>query len=164
MANEKRQNTKRTRGNGQGTLYRRGGRGAWLMSWYDHNNKRHTATSGTTDKAAAQRILAKRVAGVALRREGVIDTRKDRFSIEARKSLTEHITDYISHCRHVGQAPRHVDQKQTHLGRLIKLVEASRLNDLTADGIERCMRVQLDDGLSARTANFARQIAVAFAS
>ncbi len=161
---DRKQSRNRQRGNGQGTLYKRKERVVWYMSWYDHIDKRHTASSGTTDKAAAQRILAKRVEGVALRRGGVIDARKDRFSVEGRKPLTEHIADYIGHCRHVGQAPRHVDQKQTHLDRLIKLVEASRLNDLTADGIERYMRAQLDNGLSARTANFARQIAVAFAS
>jgi len=154
----------RTRGNGQGTLYRRGGRGVWLMSWYDNNNKRHSATSGTTDKRAAERILAKRIEGVALRRGGVIDAQKDRYSVESRKPLNQHITDYIGHCRHVGQAPRHVDQKQKHLDRLCDLIDASRLNDLTADGIERYMRKLRDDGLSARTANFARQIAVAFAS
>ena len=161
---DRKKNQSRQRGNGQGTLFRRAGRGAWVMSWYDHYGKRLTATTGTTDKAAAQRILAKRVEGVALRREGVIDARKDRYAVEGRKSLSEHITDYIGHCRHVGQAPRHVDQKRTHLDRLCELIEASRLSDLTADGLERYMRALVDDGRAARTANFARQIAVAFAS
>ena len=161
---DRKQSRNRQRGNGQGSLFKRGGRGPWHMSWFDHDGKRHTATSGTTDKAAATRILAKRVEGVALRRGGVIDARKDRFSVEGRKPLADHMTDYIAHCRHVGQAPRHVDQKETHLGRLRELVGASRLGDLTADGLERYMRSQLDGGLSARTANFARQIAVAFAS
>jgi len=161
---DRKQSRNRQRGNGQGSLFKRDGRGVWQMSWFNHSGKRRTATSGTTDKAAAQRILAKRVEGVALRRGGVIDARKDRFSVEGRKALTDHMADYIAHCRHAGQATRHVDQKETHLDRLRELIEASRLGDLTADGLERYMRLLRDDGLSARTANFARQIGVAFAS
>ena len=57
---------KRRRGNGQGTLYRRTDHGPWLAAWYDHNDKRVERSTRTTDKAAAERILAKRVTDVAL--------------------------------------------------------------------------------------------------
>ena len=54
----------------------------------------------------------------ALRRDGVIDARQDRYAIEGRKALAEHMADYIAHCRRAGQAPRHVVQKERHLARL----------------------------------------------
>ncbi len=155
---------RKRRGNGQGTLFQRGGRGPWVTSWYDHTGKRRERSTRTTDKAAAQRILAKRVADTALRREGVIDTRMDRFAVEGRKTLADHIADYIAHCRHTGQAQRHVDQKDTHLARLRSTTGIGRLNELTADELERYMRALIDDNKAARTANFARQIVVAFAS
>jgi len=152
------------RSNGQGTLFKRNGRGPWIARWYDHRGERLERSTRTTDHAAAARILGERVAAAALRREGVIDAAQDRFASEGRKPLAEHVADYIGHCRHTGQADRHVDQKATHLERLQDVTEASRLADLTADALERYMRHLRDDGLSARTANFARQIAIAFTS
>ena len=50
----------RKRGNGQGTLFKKNGKN-WHASWYDHLGKRHSCSTGTTDKAAAERILAKYV-------------------------------------------------------------------------------------------------------
>ena len=155
---------KKRRGKGQGTLFKRSAGGNWLASWYDHEGKRQERSTRTTDKAAAQRILNKHVADAALRREGVIDARKDRYAIEGRKPLADHMADYIAHCRHAGHAPRHVDQKERHLDRLRDGSGATRLSDLTADALERHLRALRDDDLSARSVNFARQIAVAFLS
>ena len=155
---------RRRRSNGQGALFKRTDGGPWIASWFDHTGKRKERSTRTTDKATAQRILTKHVADAALRREGVIDPRKDRYVVEGRKPLADHITDYVAHCRHVGQASRHVDQKQTHLMRLLEVTGLSRLSDLNADALEHYMRTLGDDGRSARTMNFARQIVVAFAS
>ncbi len=155
---------KRTRGNGQGTLMRRTERGPWIARWYDHEGKRRERSTRTTDKMAAQRMLTKWTTDATLRREGVIDARKDKYATEGRKLLTDHVSDYIMHCRRAGQDTRHVDQKKTHLYRLMDTTGATRLTDLTADALERHMAVLLNDGLSARTANFARQIAVAFST
>jgi len=152
----------RRRGNGQGSLFKRRKSGSWIARWYDHAGKRLEASTRTTDKAAAERILRKWVADTALRREGVIDPKTDRFAAEGRRPIADHIADYTAHCRHVGHAPRHVDQKERHLGRLMDQSGVGRLSDLTADVLECHLRGLRDDGLSARTANFARQIAVAF--
>ena len=156
--------TKRRRGNGQGSLFKRSKGGPFIASWYDHNGERRERSTRTTDKKAALQILNKKVTDTALRREGVIDARKDRYASENRKPLSEQVPDYITHCRHVGHAPRHVDQKESHLQRLIDATGAARLSDLTADTLEQYIRGLVDRGRSARTANFVRQIAVAFAS
>ena len=63
----------------------------------------------------------------------------------------------------MGHAPRHVIQKRRHLERLIEGQRLARLSDLTADALERHLATMKTDGLSARSVNFARQIAVAFA-
>ena len=154
--------TKRTRSKGAGSLFKRIERGPWIASWYDHDGRRRERSTKTTDKAAAERILAKLVADTALRREGVVDASRDRFATEARRPLAEHAAAYIDHCRHVGHAPRHVAQKERHLQRLIEGQRLARLSDLTADALERHLRTLCDGGLSARSVNFARGIAVAF--
>lgn len=155
---------RKQRSRGTGTLFKRYGRGPWIASWFDHNGKRCERSTRTTDKGAAERILARRVAAAALRRDGVVDATKDRYAVEGRKPLAEHVGDYITHCRHAGYAPRHVDQKESHLNRLREATGATRLCELTADTVERHLRAMREDGLSARSVNFARQIAAAFMS
>ena len=152
------------RTHGQGTLYKRGGKGSWIASWFDYDGRRRSASTKTTDRAAAQRILAKKLTDAALRRDGVIDPRMDRFAIEGRKSLVDHVGDYLAHCRHIGQATKHLDEKQRHLKRLLNGTGATRLSDLTFDSLERHLSHLKTEGLSARTVNFRRQVAVAFAS
>ena len=90
--------TRRQRSHGTGSLFKRKGGGPWIASWYDHNGKRRERSTGTTDKAAGLRIVGKYVADAALRRSGVIDATKDRFAVEGRKPLAEHVRDYIAHC------------------------------------------------------------------
>jgi integrase len=152
------------RGTGSGSLFKRSAGGAWIASWFDYTGKRKERSTRTTDRAAAERILQKYIADVRLRVEGVIDIRQDRFAAAGRVDLTDHIEEYAAHCRRTGQDESHLAQKERHLKRLQEAVGATRLTDLTADGLERHMRALIDAGLSARTANFARQIAVAFAS
>jgi integrase len=150
------------RSKGTGTLFQRRGSGPWIASWYDHVGKRRERSTRTTDRAAALRILSKRVADSALRRDGVVNAAQDRFSAEGRRGLAAHAADYIAHCRHAGQDERHVDQKEVHLSKLLASTGATRLPDLTADALERHLSALKDKGRSARSVNFARQIAVAF--
>ena len=93
------------RGNGQGTLFKRDGHGPWIARWFDHDGKRQERSTRTTDKAAAERILAKRVTDTALRLDGVIDARQDRYAIEGRRPLTDHVADYIAGYVGVQSAP-----------------------------------------------------------
>ncbi|MFC1782011.1 tyrosine-type recombinase/integrase [Planctomycetota bacterium] len=153
---------KKRRSRGQGTLFKRNENGPWMASWYDHNGKRRERSTRTTDRRSAERILAKHVADAALRRDGVIDARKDKFAVENRKPLTEHIRDYIGHCRHAGHAEKHIEEKVRHLKRMREGIRAARFSDLTADSLENHLRNMREDGLSARTVNFCRQITVAF--
>jgi integrase len=150
------------RSKGTGSLIRKTARGPWIAFYWDHAGKRREHSTRTTDRQAAERILTKLVADTALRRDLVIDPRSDRFAAEGRRPLTEHVADYLDHCRHVGHAPKHIDEKDRHLAALLKATGATRLGDLTPDALERHQRAMKDRGLSVRTLNFARQIAVAF--
>jgi len=153
---------RRSRSNGAGSLFKRCGRGPWIASWFDHDGRRRERSTRTTDRATAERILAKRAADAALRREGVVDASRDRFAAEARRPIGEHAEAYAAACERVGQAPRHVFQKRRHLIRLIEGQRLARLSDLTADALERHLATMKADGRSARTVNYARATGVAF--
>ena len=152
----------RKRRRGHGTLFKRNGRGSWIASWFDHNGKRRERSTRTTDKAAAERILSKHVADTALRRDGVIDARRDRYSVENRRPLADHVADYLDDCRNMGQATSNIAEKTRHLSRLLDESGATRLTDLTADSLSQNMGRMVDGGYSARSANFRRQTVVTF--
>lgn len=152
------------RSRGTGSIFKRGGRGSWIAVYTDADGRRRERSTRTTDKGAAERILSKLVADAALRRDGVIDARQDRFIAESRKPLAHHVAEYLDHCRHAGHAEKAIDNKQRHLGRLVESLDDGQLADLTADALERYLRRLRDDGQSARTWNLGRQVAVAFAS
>jgi len=59
----------RRRGNGPGSLYKRNGAKPYRMTWYDYAGNRHDRSTGTTDKAAAVRILNNKVTEVTLRQD-----------------------------------------------------------------------------------------------
>jgi nitric oxide reductase NorQ protein len=108
------------------------------------------------------RILADIVAGVALRREGVIDPRHDRFNVENRQPLAAHVRAYIEHCRHKGLNDHHVGEKVRNLDRLLEESGAARLSELTGEVVEHHMQALRDRGLSASSANHCREHASAF--
>jgi len=68
--------------------------GCWIAAWHDHDGKRCERTTGTTDKAAAERILRKRVTDAALRLEGVIPPRAEAISRQAERPIDEQRSEW----------------------------------------------------------------------
>jgi len=152
--------SKQRRSSGQGSLFKRNG--IYQALWYDHTGQRRQKSTRTTDKRAAERILAEIMSGVALRREGVIDPRHDRFNAENRKPLAAHVQAYIEHCRHKGLNDHHIGEKVRNLDRLLEESGAARLSELTGEVMEHHMQALRDRGLSASTANHCREHASSF--
>jgi len=156
---------RRRRTPGTGCLFKRHDKGPWRLRWWDHTGRRRERSSATTDKATALRVLSAQLADEALRKHGIIDGRADTFAEHGRRLLADVVTEYLTHCRNSGQAPKHIDEKTRHLHRLVSAMgNAPRLADLDADALEKHLWAMREAGRSARTVNFARQIAVAFAS
>ena len=144
------------------SVFKKKGKGFYIVSWFDHTGKRREKSSKTTDKRTAERIAARHESETALRREGVVDPHQDRFIANERIPLAKHIEAYLDHCEHVGQAPKHLAGKRKHLGRVCAETGAHRMSDLTVDLVEGCLRSMRDKDLSARTINYCRQTAVTF--
>src|SRR5256885_1705391 len=84
------------RKHGEGSIFKRTDDGPYFISWYDAAGKRKAHCTKTTDKTTAQRILAKKLADVALRRDGVIDARQESVVIESAKPIETHLADFES--------------------------------------------------------------------
>lgn len=131
--------TKRQRARGNGSLYKRNGRGNWIARWFDHTGKRRERSTGTTDRATADRILAKHISDAQLRRDGVIDTRTDRYAAANAKPLAEHVQDWINALTAKGVTRKQVATLRVRVKGLIQSTKAERLGDLSASGIQSAL-------------------------
>jgi integrase len=147
-----------------GTLFLRGSSKIWTMAYRDHTGRRVVRSTRTTDKRAAERVLAKAVADTALRREGVIDATADGLAAASRVDLTDHVEEYMAHCERSALSKRNCHQKRAHLRQLCEAANASRLTDLTPERLEAFLHSLTERGKSARTRNHYRQDIVAFAN
>ena len=146
------------------TIFKRNGKGPWIIQFFDAEGRRRERSSRTTDFRAAERIAAKLGADVALRRDGVVDARQDRFALENRKPLATHVSEYLDHCRHVALARQSVAERAMHLTWLLAQTGATRLSDLNLDAVERALASLGLAGRSARTVNHRRSSVLAFAN
>jgi len=142
---------RKRRSHRQGTLFKRHGRGAWVAQWYDYAGKRMFRSTGTTDRAAAERILAKYVADAALRREGVVDPRADSFAIAERRPLADHVADWRAHLTAKGVTAKQVAQVAKRVETLTEKLDAKRLSDLVASKVQTAIGELHTAGKSLQT-------------
>ena len=144
------------------TVFKRNGKGPWIIQYFDSAGKRREKSSRTNDYRSAERIANKLEADVALRREGVIDGRQDRLAEEARKPLVQHVADYLEHCTGKGLAVHSVKCRKFHLEWLMRVTHATRLADLTLEPVERALAGLRAEGSAPRTVNTRRETYRAF--
>ena len=142
---------KRQRPHGTGSLFKRNGRGSWVARWFDASGKRREASTRTTDRAAAERILAKRIADAALRRDGVIDARDDRYAAAERRPLTEQVGDWRAALTAKGVTPKHARLHVTRLEALLDATKAESVGDLSASAVRYVLGDFHTDGKSLQT-------------
>ena len=122
----------RRRGNGEGTLFKRNGRGSWLARWSGHDGRRCEKSTRTTDAAAAQRILNKLVADTALRREGVIDPQAEATAQQARRPIGEHLADFRRSLVAQGITDQQVKLVYSRANRVVEGCGFQSFGDVTA--------------------------------
>lgn len=141
------------RANGLGSLYQRTTKGAWIASWYDDKGKRRERTTGTTDKAAAERILRKRVTDAALRRDNVIDAGAESLSAQGRRPIAEHFADWQSALENKGTSAKQVKLVTTRADVMLRECGFSTLAEVEPANVQGAIRLLQSDDLSARTIN-----------
>ena len=106
------------------SVFKRGGKsnrgGYWYISWYDHNGKRHSRCTRTTDKAAAERIAAKYEGEAALRRDGVINPAEDRYAAQNRRPIAEHVADFRAALEAKGNAADYIAQAKARVQAILE--------------------------------------------
>src|SRR4051812_14340677 len=121
------------------SVYKRGGKGKYYAAWIGADGKQKTVCTGTTDERTAKRIAAKYEADAALRREGVIDTAKERTAVESRRPLSEHVADYKSELQSRQNTAKHVRMTVKHIETIIQHCAAESIADLTSAAVRRAL-------------------------
>ncbi len=141
----------RNRGNGEGSIFKRQNGGPWYIAWYDHAGKRREHCTKTTDKTTAQRILADKLADVALRREGIIDARQESLITEAGRQIETHLADFEAMMKARQCSEDHVKRTLMFIREVCAAARFEKPSDITADGMNRHMaRMQAEEN-AART-------------
>lgn len=161
--------TKRSRGNGDGSLERDPHSGRWIARFHDADGKRIQRSTGRTNRRDAEEMLAKWTREIRDVRDGLVDADDLRRRDERARPLADHVRDYFEHFATKPRSRQALHGKVCALRRLLKslrdqLGREPRLDDLTPTNVLRAMRARVDAGLSARTANFLRQAALALAA
>ncbi len=146
---------KRNRGNGSGSIFKRRDDGPYCIAWYDFTGKRREHNTLTTDKQTAERILADKLADVALRRDGIIDARLESLTIQSNRPIEDHLADFEAMMiAHGSGVEDHVQAERYffHVRRkFCTAAEFERPGDITADGMNRIMATMKADGKAPRT-------------
>ena len=137
------------------SVFKRGGKqnrgGQWYAAWNDHNGRRRTRCTKTTDKATAERIAAKLEADAALRRDGVIDPALDATAKEARRTIESHLNDFESKMRAGNRSANHVERTVGFVRAFATFAEIVFAADIKADAANRYAGKLRNDGRSSRT-------------
>ncbi len=123
------------RGNGCGSVYQRNGRGPFIAAWTGHDGKPRVKSTRTTDRQAAMDILSKWTGDAARRREGVIDPAIERLTIEGKRPIGEHLTDWRAFMASKGNAAKHVAQYARAATETLAAAKAGTLAAITPSGI-----------------------------
>ena len=137
------------------SVYKRGGKanrgGPWYAAWNDHNGRRRTRCTKTTDRDTALRLANKYEADAALRRDGVIDPTLDAIGRESKRSIDSHAGDYEAKLQASQRTPGHVERTIGIIRSFAKWSELSSIGGITADHATRYAGKLKDEGLAART-------------
>jgi integrase/recombinase XerD len=135
------------------SIFKKGGRGHWVVKYYDHLGRRREHSTKTTDRRAAERIGSELETQAALRREGVIDADLDDVAKARRLPLATHIDAFAKVLRAKGDSERHVKETVSLIERVLTAGEVRSLGDLRATKVQLAIGALHTAGRSARTCN-----------
>jgi integrase len=122
------------------SVFKKRGRGYWIVRYTDGSGKRREHSTGTTDRQAASRIAAKLEADAALRRDGVIDLHAERYAVEAKRPIQEHVADFERSLQARGNTPQHVALTLSRVRVVLDGAGCTSWSNLDASRVEDVLR------------------------
>ncbi len=121
------------------SVFKRNGKGNYVIQFYDWDGVRKERSTRTTDKRSAEQLAAKLEADAMLRRHGIIDPREEQFAKQREVHVSKHIEAYLAD-RRTKVSDGHWKTIKKQLERLIDDSKASRLIELTDERVDAHLR------------------------
>ncbi len=135
------------------SVFKRNGKGSYIIQYYDHNGRRHEKSSRTTDKRTAERIAGKLESNAALRREGVIDARAESIGKRAQRPIAEHLHDWRESLQAKGCSPKRVKLAFGRASRIASECAFATLAQVDPAPVHRLVREMQGSEAAPRTIN-----------
>ena len=133
------------------SIFKRQGKGSYVVAWFDHEGRRRQKSTRTTDKSAATRIANKIEADTALRRDGVVDPQLDAICDESRRSVESHLVDFENKMKAGGRKAKHIDTTSGIIRAIAEDGQWASVADISADAVNQYAGTLKAQGRSAQT-------------
>jgi len=173
------------------TIFKPKGRAKYVIQYFDEHGRRLKKT-GATDKAVTQRLANDLENRVALRREGVVDSKDEAYRDNEARPLADHLADWFKALESKGATTKHVELFTGRARRVVALllgaklceiepaknanradivhaeatltkwVASARISDLTAERVQKALATLKAAGRSLATCNHHRAAIKAF--
>jgi site-specific recombinase XerD len=143
-------------------IFKPAGKSKYVVFYTDHTGQRRKKTL-TGDEKTSERIANALMEKVALRKDGLIDERDERFAEHEAKPIKEHLADYARVVTSKGATAKHVAGMVMKVQRVMDLAKIRRISDLSLSRVQEAIgQVRKDRSTGTvntyiqRTKSFAR--------
>ncbi len=127
--------------------------GRWHARFKNERGKWATRTCGGADKSTSLALSREWEREARELREGRTDPRTKGYREAGLQPLVEHISDFRAMLAAKGNTASHVAETAAHVERIVKMIEAQHLADISADAVRKAIASIRDGGRALRTCN-----------
>lgn len=139
----------RNRGNGEGSLYKRGDK--WWISWYNEDGVRKNRSAKTTEKRLAERLLQSEVDRVMKINAGLIDPVAEKLVESGRRSINDLAMIYGDKLRAEGRTESHCSRTVREIRDFADASGLDTLREMTSEKAVAYLEKLRKEGWAART-------------
>lgn len=133
------------------SIFKRNGKGNFVIQYTDHLGVRKEKASKTTDKRTAQALANKLESDAMLRRVGVIDPQVESFVKKAASPLQHHINIFKAKLHAEGRSEKHIRATVSCIDRVVAAKSLKTVGQLTLEAVMSHAASLRTSGRSPRT-------------
>ena len=130
------------------SVYKRGKN--WIASYLGSDGLWHAKSAGT-DKGEALRIASHLENQGKLIREGIVDTKQQKFAVNGKAGIVEHVAAYRADLLGRNRTGKHVGIAVKRIENILTMAKIERLTDISGSRISTALGQLRDNGMAERT-------------
>ena len=130
------------------SVYKRGKN--WIASYLGPDGLWHAKSAGT-DKGEALRIASHLENQSMLIREGIVDTKQQKFAVNGKAGIADHVAAYRADLLGRNRTGKHIGIAVKRIENLLTMAKIERLTDISGSRASMALGQLRDKGMAART-------------